>query len=147
MFGIDLLYKADPAPEKVDIVVGAYRSDDGIPYVFDVVRRAEKELALDHSLNKEYLAIDGLADFNRMAQELLFGAENPLVKSKKIVTVQCPAGTGCLRIGFEFLRYHLPAEVFVSKPTWSNHISIIHASGLKTTEYPYYNPTTKAFNL
>jgi len=38
-------------------------------------------------LDKEYLPIDGLAGFCDASQKLLFGAENPLVKEGKIVTV------------------------------------------------------------
>jgi aspartate/tyrosine/aromatic aminotransferase len=99
------------------------------------------------TVNKEYLPIDGLADFNRLAQELVFGKENPLVKEKKIITAQSISGTGSLRVGFEFIRTHLPADVYVPKPTWGNHLDIIQRSGLKHIEYPYYNAKTRGLDL
>jgi aspartate/tyrosine/aromatic aminotransferase len=147
ILGTTLAYRADPDPRKVDVGVGAYRTDESQPYVFKVVRKAEKEIVDDLTVNKEYLPIDGLADFNRLAQELVFGKENPLVKEKKIVTSQSISGTGSLRVGFEFVRTFLPADVYVPKPTWGNHIDIIERSGLKPTEYPYYNPKTRGLDL
>ena len=47
-------HNADPFPQKVDLGPGAYRTEEGKPYVFDCVREAEKEVVNDHSLNKEY---------------------------------------------------------------------------------------------
>jgi aspartate/tyrosine/aromatic aminotransferase len=38
ILGITLAFKADTDPSKVDLGVGAYRTDAGKPYVFDVVR-------------------------------------------------------------------------------------------------------------
>ena len=41
ILGITLAYKADTDPNKVDLGVGAYRTDEGKPYVFEVVRQTE----------------------------------------------------------------------------------------------------------
>ena len=38
ILGLSLAYKADTDPRKVDLGVGAYRTDEGKPYVFEVVR-------------------------------------------------------------------------------------------------------------
>ena len=81
-----------------------------------------------------------------MAQKLLFGETNPLVVNEQIVTVQSLSGTGALRVGFEFLATHIPGEVLISNPTWSNHFSIVKEAGLKYTEYPYFHPATKGLD-
>ena len=47
-------FKADTFEKKVNLGPGAYRTEEGKPYVFDIVRQAEKEVVADHSLNKEY---------------------------------------------------------------------------------------------
>ena len=60
-------YKNDKNPNKVNLGVGAYRDNDGKPYVFPVVRKVEAEIVADHSLDKEYLPIDGLAEFRKGA--------------------------------------------------------------------------------
>lgn len=127
--------------------VGAYRTEEGKPYVFDVVRQTDLELAQDKTLDKEYLPIDGLAVFTKRAQELIFGAENPLVKDGKIVTVQSLSGTGALRVGFEFVKTYLGSDVLISNPTWGNHQTIINNCGLKYTEYPYYDAKTKGLDF
>lgn len=67
ILGITVAFKADTDPNKVDLGVGAYRTDAGKPYVFDVVRQTDLELANDQSLDKEYLPIEGLAVFNKRA--------------------------------------------------------------------------------
>ena len=52
-----------------------------------------------------------------------------------------------MRVGFEFIRNHIPREVHVSKPTWGNHHAIIENSGLKWKEYTYYDPKTRGFDF
>lgn len=142
-----MAFRADTNASKVDLGVGAYRTNEGKPYVFDVVRQVDKEIANDMTLDKEYLPIDGLALFNKRAQELLFGAESEVVKSAKVVTVQAISGTGALRIGFEFVNKYLKCDVYVSNPTWVTHHGIIRQSGLDFVEYPYYDAKTKGLDL
>lgn len=76
----------------------------------------------------------------------MFG-ESDMVKEGKVVTVQSLSGTGSLRVGFEFIKKHCPADVYVSNPTWANHHSIIKESGLNVKEYPYWDPSNKALNF
>ena len=50
----------------MNLGVGAYRTDDEKPYVFNVVKKVEKELLedlLNGKIDKEYLPIDGLKSF------------------------------------------------------------------------------------
>ena len=60
VFGLVSRFKASDHPNKVNLSVGAYRTDEGKPWVLPSVRAAEKALVADDSLNKEYLPIDGL---------------------------------------------------------------------------------------
>jgi aspartate/tyrosine/aromatic aminotransferase len=55
-------------------------------------------------LNKEYLPIEGLAEFNLEAAKLMFGENNEYIKKGCIATVQAVSGCGALRIGFELLK-------------------------------------------
>jgi aspartate/tyrosine/aromatic aminotransferase len=52
ILGTALAYKADKSDIKMNLGVGAYRDDNEKPYVFNVVRKVEKEL-LSGNLNKE----------------------------------------------------------------------------------------------
>ncbi len=44
ILGITEAYKADPAPEKINLGVGAYRDEKGKPYVLNCVRKVSKNL-------------------------------------------------------------------------------------------------------
>ena len=41
ILGLSAGYKADKFPQKVNLGIGAYRDEDGKPFVFPVVRKAE----------------------------------------------------------------------------------------------------------
>mmetsp|Transcript_30637 Transcript_30637/g.5517 ORF Transcript_30637/g.5517 Transcript_30637/m.5517 type:complete len:122 (-) Transcript_30637:898-1263(-) len=103
ILGTAIAFRNDSSPDKVNMGIGAYRTDEGVPYVFQAVREAERRILEDPSVNKEYLPIDGLADFNRLAKELLFGADSPVVTENRTVTLQSLSGTGALRIAGESL--------------------------------------------
>ncbi|KAH6757183.1 aspartate aminotransferase 3 [Perilla frutescens var. hirtella] len=65
----------DPSPVKLNLGVGAYRTEEGKPLVLNVVRRAEQMLVYDRSRVKEYIPIVGLANFNRLSAKLILGAD------------------------------------------------------------------------
>merc|ERR1711871_1309018 len=55
-------FAADTDPNKVNLGVGAYRDDNGKPYVFPVVKKAEsllQQATENGTLNKEYSTIVG----------------------------------------------------------------------------------------
>jgi len=136
----------DAAPEKIPIslVIGAYRSDEGKPWVLPVVADIEREMLgkEDH----EYLPMDGHQNFRMGAQKLLFGANR-----SDIATIQTLSGTGALCVGFTFLMKYCgpedrraPRIVLLSSPTWGNHRTVAEAAGFVTADYPYYNNATNS---
>lgn len=86
ILGVAAAYKASQNEKKINLGIGAYRDDDGKPYVFSSVREVEKTIIGD-KLDKEYLPIEGYASFIEGAQKLIFGDQNPLLKDKKVATV------------------------------------------------------------
>lgn len=61
----------------------AYRTDEGKPWVLPVVRKVEKGLAEDDSLNHEYLPVLGLEEFTSAATRMLLGSDSkPLLDGK-----------------------------------------------------------------
>lgn len=142
ILGVTLAYNRDTSPHKIDLGVGAYRTDQGQPYVFTVVREAERRILGNHT--KEYLPIDGLERFNSLVRDLLFGADSPAVAEGRVASIQTISGTGSLRVGAEFLSTHLsiPA-VYVPRPTWDNHFGLFGRAGLLVREYPYWNADTR----
>jgi len=145
------LFNDDADPRKINLGVGAYRSEAGKPYVLDVVREAEEEILkeLGTGNNKEYSTIDGPADLHQLCRELIFG-DCASVRENRIASLQALSGTGALRIVAEFVKTHLPEEaheIWVSDPTWGNHTAIFQKAGLTPKVYPYWNPTTKGIDF
>ena len=140
-------FKADKNPNKVNLGVGAYRDNNGKPYVFPIVRKVEAEICANHTLDKEYLPIDGLAEFNKGAKGTLFGFDSPLVSDPRVASVQTLSGTGALRVIADFLMKFRPGPIYVSKPTWGNHGSVFKAAGIDVREYRYFHAKTKGLDI
>jgi aspartate aminotransferase len=150
ILGVTLAYNADPVEDKLNLGVGAYRTEEGKPFVLSVVRKVENLLAQDTKLNKEYLPIDGLAAFNDLSARLLFGNDSPALAQHKVATVQAISGTGALRLGAEFIRRFLPAgtPVYISNPTWGNHPAIFKDAGVTDVrQYRYFKDDTRSLDL
>eukprot|EP01084_Bolivina_argentea_P315832 547326_1 len=140
-------YKEDTDPRKVNLGIGAYRDDNGKPYVLKIVRKVERELAADPNLNKEYLPISGDAEYVRLSQKLILGDCDRLNQGC-VAGVQGISGTGSLRVLFNFIRNNTPyAKVLISNPTWGNHKKIIRKAGLKFDSYTYWDPKQRNLNL
>ncbi|KAM1223961.1 hypothetical protein ACFX13_043589 [Malus domestica] len=142
ILGVSEAFKASTNESKLNLGVGAYRTEDLQPYVLDVVKKAEN-LMIERGENKEYLPIEGLAAFNKVTAELLFGADNPVIKQQRLATVQGLSGTGSLRLAGAFIERYFPgAKVLISSPTWGNHKNIFNDSRVPWSEYQYYDPKT-----
>ncbi|KAI8906049.1 pyridoxal phosphate-dependent transferase [Gorgonomyces haynaldii] len=141
IFHLTASYKQDPFPQKVNLGVGAYRDDDGKPWVLPV---AEHKIVSDPSLDHEYLPIDGLNSFTRASIQLMLGPVN----LDKIASVQSISGTGAVRLGADFIAKFNKQPVYIPNPTWGNHKSIFADAGFNDIrEYPYWNPKTRGLNF
>uniref|UniRef100_A0A4W5QQ97 Aspartate aminotransferase n=1 Tax=Hucho hucho TaxID=62062 RepID=A0A4W5QQ97_9TELE len=148
ILGVSEAYKRDTNSKKINLGVGAYRDDQGKPYVLSCVRKAEAQIAAK-KLDKEYLAIGGLGDFTKACAKLALGDDNEVIKSGRNITVQTISGTGSLRIGANFLsRFHTEArDVYLPKPSWGNHTPIFKDAGMQLKAYTYYDPKTCGFDF
>lgn len=76
-------------------------------------------LAVDETLNKEYLPVLGLATFSQAATKMLLGADSPALADGRATGIQTLSGTGALRVAAEFLsRICGRTTVYSSDPTW-----------------------------
>lgn len=57
-----MAYKKDPSKDKINLSLGAYRDENGKPYVFNIVKKVEKMIA-GKNYDKEYAPIDGDPEF------------------------------------------------------------------------------------
>ena len=135
-------FQKDPRPNKVSLSIGIYFDEEGRLPVLESVRRAESA-GQQYIGPRPYLPIEGAAAYRDAVQKLVFGAEHEAVKSGRVATLQSLGGSGALKVGADFLkRYFDRSEVWVSDPTWENHIALFEGAGLKVHTYPYYNNAT-----
>jgi len=135
-------FQKDPRPNKVSLSIGIYFDEQGRLPVLESVRRAETD-ALAHIGPRPYLPMEGAPAYRSAVQQLVFGAHSEAVKSGRIATIQTLGGSGALKVGGDFLkRYFDKAEVWVSDPTWENHVALFEGAGFTVHTYPYYDDST-----
>jgi aspartate aminotransferase len=139
ILGLMAAFRADADANKVDLGVGVYRDARGETPVLDAVRRAERAV-LERQATKSYVAPAGNAGFNQAMERLVFGAGHGVLASGRVRSIQGTGGCGALRLGAELIRSAASqAVVYVSTPTWANHIPLLGGAGLKLERYPYYD--------
>lgn len=147
ILGLISAFNQDTNPNKVDLGVGVYKDEAGHTPVLESVRRAEEQL-LSTQNSKAYLGPAGDSEFNRLFQLLLLGPAHSVIAASRAATVQTPGGCGALRLGAELIHRARPdATIWVSNPTWANHIPLLGSVGLKITEYPYYDYANKGISF
>ncbi|XP_067136947.1 aspartate aminotransferase, mitochondrial [Centruroides vittatus] len=148
ILGVSEAFKKDTNPKKINLGVGAYRDDQGKPYVLPSVRKAEEKM-LQQKLDKEYTTIAGIAEFCQAAAKLAFGDNSIVIKEGLNATAQGISGTGSLTIGAYFLRDFFKGnkEIYMPTPTWGNHIPLFKRAGFAVKQYRYYDPKTCGFDF
>lgn len=160
IFALNHAYAADTHPDKVSLGIGVYRTNDGNPWPLTSVRTVERELfEADNPGRHEYLPIEGDREFLALARDLMFGfdslgtasaeqREKENVQKKRIASVQTISGTGANHLGAAFLAHHLkPKHVWISDPSWPNHLTIWDLQGVPRRSYPHYNAETRSFDF
>lgn len=133
-------HASDERPEKVDLGVGVYRDESGGTPIPAAVKQAEQAL-VESQTTKAYLGSAGDLSFNAAMQRLTLGSRWD--GSDRVTTVQAPGGSGALRIAASLLLRARPnATVWVSDPTWNNHVPLLGGAGLDLKAYPYYDAAT-----
>lgn len=139
ILGLAEAFKNDPNPAKIDLSAGVYRDAAGKTPVFRAVKRAEERI-LRNETTKNYLSIQGSAEYAAAVQEMVFGADHEILARRRAVTAHTPGGTGALRVAGDFLHKLFPAKrIWVSQPTWPNHPSVFRAAGMEVKTYPYFD--------
>jgi aspartate aminotransferase len=152
ILGITEDYNRDTNPQKVNLSVGAYRDDRGLPYVLPSIRMASAVLYQEES-NKEYTSIIGSANYNSLVKHFLYGSFTTgaqLIEDDRIAIAQSLSGTGALKLAGEFLNRwspHSARAVYLSNPTWSNHANIFANCGIEPRQYSYFNPETNSIDF
>ncbi|MGS2717798.1 amino acid aminotransferase [Eionea flava] len=134
---------ADNNPNKVDLGAGVYKNEQGHTPIMSAVQAAQSYW-LEQETTKTYISPAGLVGFNDAMIDLLLGESHPAIRDKRVVGVQAPGGCGALNIAGHLIQRcnqqrPTPATVWISTPTWANHIPLLGSCGLHLQEYPYYD--------
>lgn len=137
-------FHKDPRPAKIDLGVGVYKNANGITPVMHAVKAAEKQL-WEEQTTKSYVGLVGDPAYADAVIGLVLG---DVVAREKIAAAATPGGTGAIRQAFELIKMANPnARVFVSDPTWPNHLGILSYLGIETISYRYFDTETKAVDF
>ncbi|MDA9158989.1 aspartate/tyrosine/aromatic aminotransferase [Rhodobacteraceae bacterium] len=132
-------FKEDPRPQKIDLGVGVYKNAEGVTPVMRAVKAAEHQLWQDET-TKSYVGLTGDPAFSDGMIQMVLGDAVP---RGAVAAAATPGGTGAVRQAFELARLANPGvRVFVSNPTWPNHVSMLRYLGIEMVPYRYFDEAT-----
>ena len=132
-------FKEDPRPQKIDLGVGVYKNAEGVTPVMRAVKAAGHQLWQDET-TKSYVGLTGDPAFSDGMIQMVLGDAVP---RGAVAAAATPGGTGAVRQAFELARLANPdVRVFVSNPTWPNHVSMLRYLGIEMVPYRYFDEAT-----
>ena len=137
-------FREDPRETKIDLGVGVYKNASGVTPVMRAVKAAEKRI-WEEETTKSYTGLAGEPAFLDAMISLVLG---DAVARDTVAAAASPGGTGAVHHGFQMARLAKPdVRVFVSDPTWPNHLSILKFMGVETVPYRYFDSATGEVNF
>jgi aromatic-amino-acid transaminase len=137
-------YREDPRDTKIDLGVGVYKDATGLTPVMRAVKAAEHTL-WEQQDSKSYVGLAGDPAFGDAMVKLVLGDS---VARGNVAAAATPGGTGAIRQAFELIQMARPdARVFVSNPTWPNHISMLKYVGIEMVPYRYFDDETRGVDF
>ena len=111
-------YRDRVHPKKVNLTAGAYRCNEGKPWILPSVKMAIDQFnASDYNL--EYIPINGHRPFINLALDLAYGEGHSLIKDGRLAAIQTMSGCGAIYVGLQFYReFGKSRQVYYSSPTW-----------------------------
>lgn len=147
ILGLTEAFNADTRSNKVNLGVGVYYDNNGKVPLLSAVKAAE-QARLAAQPARGYQPIDGLAAYNQLVQQLVFGKDFPLLAEGRVLTIEALGGTGALKVGGDWLHRFLPdAKIYISDPSWENHRALFENAGFEVDTYPYYDAQTRGVDF
>jgi len=138
------VYKEDPRENKIDLGVGVYKDASGQTPIMQSIKQAEHML-WETQDTKSYVGLTGTPEFSETMIDLVLGDK---FDKNLIASAATPGGTGAVRQAFELGKLANPnLRVFVSDPTWPNHLSILKYLGIPVEPYRYFDAKTRAVDF
>ena len=138
------VYKEDPRENKIDLGVGVYKDASGQTPIMQSIKQAEHML-WETQDTKSYVGLTGAPEFSQTMIDLVLGDN---FDKNLTASAATPGGTGAVRQAFELGKMANPnLRVFVSDPTWPNHLSILKYLGIPVEPYRYFDAKTRAVDF
>ena len=96
ILGLMAKYRQDTNPNKIDLGVGVYKTEQGDTPILSCVKKAEA-FRLENETSKSYIGLAGDLGFCAKMESLLLGEHKALLENR-VRTAQAPGGTGALRV-------------------------------------------------
>ncbi|MCR9156997.1 MAG: aspartate/tyrosine/aromatic aminotransferase [Rhodobacteraceae bacterium] len=137
-------YRDDPRDGKIDLGVGVYKDASGNTPIMRAIKNAEQQL-WEAETTKAYT---GLAGDPAFADAMIAMVLGDAVPRANVAAVATPGGTGAVRQGFDMVKMaNSDAKVFVSDPTWPNHLSILKHMGMTMVSYRYFDDESRGVDF
>jgi len=137
-------YAADPREGKIDLGVGVYKDPRNITPIMRAVKKAEQRI-LDSATTKTYKGVVGNKEFSSAIVDLALG---DAVDHSRVRCVNGAGGTGALMILMHVLGRARPGgRIFISDPTWPNHIPLAENADLVPHTYPYFDAQSRSVDF
>ena len=148
ILGLTETYLADTRPGKINLGVGIYVDEQGRIPLLPTVHEVEQALVAAGK-PRGYLPIDGLPAYTKLTQQLLFGAESPLLAAGRVATAQTIGGSAALRVAADLIKQvaGAGAKIAISNPSWGNHHVVFRTAGFELLEYRYYDPQSHGLDF
>jgi aspartate aminotransferase len=144
ILGLTDTFAKDTRSDKINLTIGVYQDENGVCPVLECIKQAGR-LLLESETTKTYLGIDGLPQFRQNAVRLALGG---IVTEDRVASVQTPGGTGALKVAADMIHKNFGSvRVWVSNPTWPNHVGLFESAGLCVMNYPYLSADKTALNF
>ncbi len=138
------MHRDDPRETKIDLGVGVYKDATGLTPIMRAVKSAEHQL-WEMQNSKVYTGLAGDPAFGDAMVDLVLGDAVP---RGNVAAAATPGGTGAVRQAFELIQMARPgARVFVSNPTWPNHLSMLAYLGMEMVPYRYFDDETRGVDF
>lgn len=133
-------FNQDPTPNKIDVSIGVYKSEDG-PYIFPTVKKA-KDYFYENDPGHNYHNMAGIPEYVKGARRTIFGSEEG-----KIASLQTISGTGSLHMAISFLKEAGHSNFYIGTPSWSNYVPMVQRNGGKVNYYNHYDKKTRGVDF
>lgn len=109
-------YKSDPRPNKVNLGIGIYTTEEGDPFVCPTVKKAFREVN-ENDFN--YQPLQGMPSFMELSAKLILG------DTTNIALQATCGGTQACRMMNDLISTDSPnTDLLVATPTWGNHFAV-----------------------